>query len=502
MEKFKKSLAVDLGKVGLSKDYSKEVDGLFEKGLLKDGMPYKALFNTFLIHMSKRSRLFENIMKNRYTFDLTCHLSSSHVDAGLGDAELANRIERSFLNRIEYVHIERRNSKIFIGLKFSNKIYMEIKNSELQEYLYPYWLLLFDNSIKITDYAFDQLLFTYKKPKDIKIKYAEFVEHLKTLKLPLSITSDDLVFENTNILSIFDVFIYLESSSQWPRDQDAIDCAKAAFYCQLYLKSKYRHAVSKEYCVFKYRDFYFKVKILIKPDFSAKYKVLMSLGRAINKLNEDFWRKVHMAKAIFAALGLYPLHFDDYFIDVICLALGHSVIGDAKFIDVLLGFDFDVFGSSFDLETFRFSKGDSGTRVLKVCYKDSVCSLSLPDRKIVDEVKARLCSLRVPEMLFDKSFILQTDHILDMEMAEYDIVLSKEHVSGFSEIIGNITDNFDLGTPEFKEVTNGILFKMSYFYYNPLSRMLFIKARTDVDIDLLANMLILETSFEYIKISR
>ena len=33
-------------------------------------------------------------------------------------------------------------------------------------------------------------------------------------------------FENTGILPIFDVFIYLESSSKWPKEQEAIECDK------------------------------------------------------------------------------------------------------------------------------------------------------------------------------------------------------------------------------------------------------------------------------------
>ncbi|ELA41499.1 uncharacterized protein VICG_01483 [Vittaforma corneae ATCC 50505] len=502
MEQFKKGLTANLRKLGLNKDYSEEIDGLFEKGILKDGMPYKALFNTFLIHMSKRSRLFENIMKGKYIFDLTCHLNSPYVDADPNGDDLACKLEKSFLNRIEYVHVERQDSKIFIGVRFNKNIYMELKGSEVHEYLYPYRLLLFDKLVKITDYTFDQLLFSYTKPRDVKVKYAEFVEHLKTLKLPLSITFDDLLFENTNILPIFDVFIYLESSSQWPKDQDAIDCAKTAFYCQLYLKSKYRHSVSKEYCVFKYDEFYFKVRILIKSDFSAKYKVLMGLGSAVNKLDEDFHRKAHMAKTIFARLGLYPLCFDDCFVDVICLALGHGVIGDSKFVDNLLNFNFDIFGSSFDLETLKLSKDGSNTKMLKICYTNSVFSLPLPDRQIIEETKTKLRSLQIPEVLLDEDFILQADHILDFDTSEYDIVLSKKYIPGFSEIIGNITDSFDLGTPEFKEFSKGILFKMGYFYYNSLSRMLFIKAKTDVDTDLFANLLILETSFEYIKINK
>lgn len=493
MDLFKKTLVEDLKKHRINKDYSKNVDNLFQNGILKENMPYKALLNTFLIHMSKSSKIFENILKNNYLFDLTCYFN----DTTKNEEEILNGLKKSFSDRLDYVHIEKNDKNIFIGLRFNKNIYSLIKNTDVEPYLYPYKLLLFDKSVKITDFTFDQILFTYTKPANIKIKYLEFIEHLKGLKLPLSITSDDLLFENTNILPIYDIYIYLESSSKWPKDQEAIDCAKTAFYCQLYSKSKYRHLINKDYCVFKYKNVFFNVKILIKPDFTDKYKTLIALGSSIKLLDENFYRKVHMTKTIFAKFGLYPLHFDNFFVDLICLMIWNNSIGDSKFIENLIKFDFNIFGCSFNLNIFKIINEDLPSKILKIIYKDTTYNYILPDKKYIEELKDKLSTLKVLNAVFNEDFVLQNDSQLELKNEDFDIVLSTSPIKDGFEIIGNVGNGFDLGTAEFKEFPSGSVNKMATFYYNPISNKLFAKSKAEIDINLLVNLLVLETSFEY-----
>jgi len=499
METFKKSLKAELKKHKISQCYSDTVDGLFKQGILKENMPYRALLNTFLITMSKSERVFEEILKNRYAFDLTCTIVSNDVLASHTDAQIASKIKRSFMSRLDYVHVERREAEIFLGLKFSKTIYSELKGSEFEPYLYPYKLLLFDESIKITDYRFDQILLPYQKPPNIQIKYAEFVEHLKSLKLPLSVVGEDILFENTNILPTFDVFVYLEASSQWPKDAEAVDCAKTAFYCQLYLKSKYRHAISRDWCVFKYKDLYFKIKILIKSDFTPRYNVMLALQSTVKKQGEGFYRKVHMAKMLFSKIGLYPLHLDDYLVDLVCLMVAGGAVGDAKFMENLLGFAFDFYDASFDLETLKLSKGTKSSNVLRVQYKNDTFNLTLPPREVIDELKAALRSVPTPVHLFNDELDLVTGDLFELDVSEYDVLLTRDSIPGCSEILGNITDSFDLGTPDIKEFTSSALFKMGNFYYNPLKSMLLANVKAEIDTDLFANLLILETSFGYMR---
>lgn len=500
MDGFKKNLVEELGRYKIHRDYSETVESLVKKGILKDGMTYKALLNTFLLHMSKSSKLFKNIMKKKYVFDLTCNIAASSLDEYLSTDQLVQKLEQSFKGRIEYAHVEFRDSQIFIGLKFSSTIYSPLKEYNVPDYVYPYKLLLFEKSIKITDYTFDQLLFDYQIPKDIQKTYLRFMEHLKTLDLPLSITYGELLHSCINISSIFDVFIHLEASSEWPKEQKAIDYAKAAFYCQIYLKSKYRYSVCKEYCVFHYEEFYFKVKILIKADLSAKYKVLMGLESTIKGLAEQLYRKVHIAKTIFARLGLYPLYFDDWFIEMICLLLDNEIVGDAKFIDELLKFDYDLRGCLFSIDSLKLSRNHSTDKLFRVSFRDTIFNYPLPDNNVVEETKAKMPSFRVPSILFNEEFALQTGKLLDPNLSSYSIVLSRKPLQGSLEVIGNHSDTFDLGTPELKEFTGSTVFKMGDFYYNPLSGILYINPKPEIDADLLANVLLLKMSFKFIKI--
>lgn len=499
METFKKKLIEELRNHKISRDYTKYVDKLTEQGILKEGMPYKALLNTFFISMSESEKVFEGILKDKYAFDLTCMINTKSIGQVDSETEIASKLQRSFLKRLKYVHVECNGAEIFIGLKFTKEIYTQLKNCDLEPYLYPYKLLLFDESIKITDYKFDQPIIPYNEPSDIQIKYAEFIEHLKTLNLPLAVVGDDILFQKTNIINIFDIFIYLEASSQWPKDESAVECAKTAFYCQMYAKSKYRHSISREYCIFKYKNLYFKIKILIKSDISPRYNVLIGLQNVVKKHGCSFQRKIRMAKTIFASLGLYPLHFDDYFVDLISLVVGSEVVGDSKFIENLLSFNFDFKNDTFDLEALKLFKSTHDSEVLKIRYRNDVFNFTLPSPDLINNIKNTFKTIKNTIYTLNSDFYPQNVDLFTLDVSEYDVVLSRDSISGSVEILGNITDSFDLGTPDIKEFKVLPIFRMASFYYNPLSKILLAKIDTDTNIELFTNLLILETSFGYLK---
>ncbi|KAM0680571.1 hypothetical protein GINT2_001259 [Glugoides intestinalis] len=506
IEQFKKNLYEDLKKHKIAKYYDKDVDMLFEKGILREEMNYKSLYNTFLLRMSSQESLFENILKNADVFDLTCYFQPPASLNHLTELEITHSLRDSFKSRANYVYVEKQNTKFFIGIKFSKDIYTPMKNQDVQELLYPYHLLMFDKNIKITDYKFDQFLIDYTKPKCTKKTYAAFIEHLKTLQLPLSIVDDDILFQSTSILPIYDVFIYLQSSSRWPKDQEAIDCAKAAFYCQLYTKSKYRNVINKQYCVFKYENLYFRIQILIKSDFTSKYRILTNLNNVIRIQDDNFHRKCHMAKKVLASFGFYPLHFDDCLVDIICLIIGSNTIGDAAFLNKFLNFHFELQGCVFNLDTLKLTRDSTftvGLRSLRLTSKHFLCSFNLPSSAILDELVMKLKHLTIPNIgLLDDDFIIQTENVLKTDIKDYDVVLSKAPLKVFDEIIGVIPSDFNLRSSYSKDSLSKKLVKFATIYYNPCENVLMANILPGNDVDLVANLLIIETSFEYIKIRR
>lgn len=502
MEQLKSLVCQNLKKYKINKKYDTEIEEMFEKNILNDKLPLSALYNTFILNMSKKSPIFQSILKKQDVFDLTCYLNESKLSED--EEKIKFRIEKSFRSRMEYVYVEKINKEYFIGVKLSKDAYLEIKNSDVEEYLYPYKFMLFDKSLEITDFRFDQFMFNYNRPKNIQKIYAEFIEHLKTLNLPLSVVSDDLLFENTNILPIYEVYLYLEPSSQWPEDTEVINCAKTAFYCQMYLGSKFRHSVKKDYCVFKYRGFYFKTKILIKSDMNIKYNVHMGLNSVIKKQSVDFHRKIQMIKTIMAKIGAYPLHFDDFFVEMLCLMVGASTIGDARFLEKLFTHQFDLNGAIFDLESGKIENDTpKNENTMKIKYKNSVLNYTLPSESVYEDVFIKLMNAKIAEnILINNDFIFETDDVFKMNLDGFDAVFSKTKLDGFEEIVGVLTDDFDLGTPDFKEFAGSSISKAGVFYYDPLSKLLAVNVNEGLDLDLIVNVLILQVSFEYVKINR
>lgn len=494
MEKIAEYVGRNLRAVGIGKSYAQSIHQMVEKGIITESMPLKAAYTTFLLHMGKESSMFLNILKGKYIFDLTCTVNTKKDD-----------VFKKHTGSFEYVHTEPCDDALFIGIKFRESVYDELKNTDVPDYLIPYKILVLETGLKITDFRFHQAIFSFKEQRPVQQTYAEFIEHLKSLSLPLSIVSDDLLYENTNNLLLYDCYIYLEESRQWPKDQDAIDCAKAAFYCQLYSKSKHRVMINKNYCVFKYKGFYFKVKILIKRDFNVKHKVLMGLHSVMRNKNGHFHRKVKMIKDMLGKLGFYPLVFDDFLVDCIGLIVGQNVIGDAKCIENFM--DFDLANGLLDLDTMKYVSEparDNRLRGLRVQWKGAVCVVPIPSAELVEELRLKLGPAGQGGLaLFNEDLTPAMDTLIQPDFKDYSFVLSRTCVdSSFKEIVGSMGGSFDLGTPECKDFVGFKLSGESRSYYSPSDSVLMVKVRKGFDADLIANIFINETSLGYIKFNK
>lgn len=488
MESIVEHVARSLRAVGIEKDYTERIGKMMERGIIGKCMSPKAAYTAFLLHMGKESQMFLNILKNKYVFDLT-------FTTGKRDISLHG-------DRFEYVHTEVRDDGLFVGVKLRENIYDELKNVSVPDYLIPYKLLAMETGMGITGLRFCQPIFVFKDQKPVQHAYAEFVEHLKSLSLPLSIVSDDLLYEHTSITPLYECYVYLEESSQWPRDRDAIDCAKTAFYCQLYSKSKYRVMIDEKFCIFRYNEFYFKVKILIKKDFNMRYKVLMGLHSVMGREGRNFHRKVKMIKDILGGIGFYPLILDDFLVDCIALIVGRDIVGDAKCIENFLNFDFDIASSSIDLDTMNTDASrDPRSRGLRVLWKDAAYVVPVPSVELIEELKLKLSSIRQSSPSFSEDFELST--MARPDFNDYSFVLSNTAIDGsFKEIVGSMGSSFDLGTPEYKDFVGAKLSRESMSYYSPNNGVLMVRVKKPHDADLIANMFINETSFCYIRFNK
>jgi len=499
MEKIAENIYTKLKVAGIHQDFSKEIEDMKQKGILNEEMSLKGAYNAFLLSMGHSHPIFLKILKNEYLFDLTFRIS--RLDTKTTQIFEKIKAETSYF---EYFYIlESNDDFLHLGVKFSEKIYDYDTKCDYEAHIQPYKLLAKVLEVDISELEFDQYLFPYKESPDVKKVYASFIEVLKTANLPLRIVSDDILFENTNITNLYDVYLYLEDSGKWPNDQDAIDCAKTAFYCQLYSKVSFRTFIDKKYCVFNYKGFYFKVRIILKQDFNVKYNVLMKLNAMIKAKTCHFHRKIKMIKAILANLGFYPLILDDFLVDSLSLAIRPNIVGDARFIEEFLMFDFDLDKKVLNLENAKL-ENNQGSKGFKVLWKDDCLSIGLPNDCFISEIKQSFFEARRNffKMTWNsRNATIDPDPFRMPCLSDYTFVLSTEQLdASFKEIIGAMnSSDLNLVTPEYKDFIGSRMLSEAKCYYSPTLGLLMVKVNEGYNVDFIANIFILETSFSYIK---
>lgn len=556
MEQVVQFITDRIRKHGLESDYTADIKALIESGRIDSKMSNNTAYTTLLIHQSKKHPVFASMLKNRYLFDIsftvkrTEELIAADENAGDGnestderaddavagssaakkepgktnsktgveskktdgsaadqkEQERERRIEDSLKTvlkgRFEYIFVESRGADIFVGVKLNGSAFESVVNMSAPPSLIPYRLLAraFKNASSI---RFCERLFDCPSMDGAEQKFAEFVEHIKDLRMPLSISTYDLLHGSTSIVPVYDAYVCHCASNQWPKDPEAVECVKAAFYCQIYSKSQYRAVINKKYAAFKYKDCIFKLQILREEDMSIRHHMLMRVQSIIKELGEVFSRKVRLAKMILGRLGFYPLIIDDFLAECIALHVGRGVMGDARFVESFLAFDFDLAGKLLSLDSLKMRGGygdEAGRKQLKVGSGERTCNYSLPREDLLSELRERLQSIASgPMPMFNTSWELTTAGLLEPVLAGATFALSVEPRDGFEEIVGSFSSDLPLGTPSTAEFIGKSMHKEATFYYDPLAELMMVRVNGGYDVDFVVNVIITNTSFNYIK---
>lgn len=483
------------------KDYSKEIQDLIDNKIISSGMTPKASLNVFLLNMSDTFKLFQNILKKEYLFDLRFSTETKFAENII--EKLKNITEFDYLYSGPFrteednvvtsktIEVLDRNHKTMIGVRFKQSIY-----DASTSYYHPYKLL----SDCLKDVTLLQPIFDTPdiNQPNCMIAYLELIEHLKTLDLPLTIIDHEIDFSKTNITNIFDCFLHLEESN-WPEDEKAIGYAKSALYCHLFTRSSFKHFITEDFCTFYYKKIFFNIKILIKKDQNSKYKIRRKINDLICSKNEMFYRKVSVLKNILE--WYYPIHLDDLIIDTICLTIG-EIIGYDAFINEFFKILFYIgdccsSGSSLilNLRSLRFEQIQDKLFGFKITHNDLVYCVNIK-KELIDEIKQHFENL-IPydDIRFKDWKVCSLLHNFD----DYSFILSRDEIDGGLEIAGNNTVILDFNTPIYK---NSVLFEHSdeiKCYYNVKTRKLMVYVFDSSKVDLFSNIFINATSFSYIK---
>lgn len=501
MEKIVEYIHKNLESLGIEQKYTSELNDMTENHIISGNMPLKGAYNAFLLRMSRVHPIFSRILKKEYIFDITFTITKNISNLQEFKEKLSKKTPE-----FEYFFILNEDNGLSIGAKFSDNIYDIEENFKGLVYIKPYKFLCDYFELDMADFEFKQYIFPINGNNDVQKAYSSFIELLKTVNIPLSIVSDDILFKDTNILNLYDVCIYLEQSRKWPKDQNAINCAKTAFYCQLCSKICCRVFIDKNYCVFNHRGFFFKVRIFIKSDLNVKHRVILGLNSKIKEKGQGFHRKVKMIKGLLANLGFYPLIFDDLLIDSISLILGSNIIADAKFIDEFFKFNFDLCNKTFNLDDLQYEPSysiNTNSKNLKISWKNETLAVSLPSSYYIEQLREIFSSFNSNAFKISNSsdsFFISPDPFSKPILDSFSFILAKNKLDDrFDEIIGAMEGPFDLAVPEYRDSPIKIMPNKIKTYYSPTLGLLMVKVDEDLDSNLIANIFISETSFNFIR---
>lgn len=489
-------ISQSLEKIGILQNYSSEIQEMINNDIILPDMTLQTAYTTFLLKKSNENPVFSSILKRECLFDISFLVDSKNTSA----ETLRKNVTDTFGKKLSYVYVETRNEIIFCGIKLSGDTYKSSHKISAEDYTQPYDLLakILPSPETVT---FSAGLFPFQQNKGVRNAFNSLMEHLKTLELPISIAHADILYLATNPLAIYQAYVYLEPSAQWPKDHDAMSCAKTAFYCQLYKQSKHAVYIDKENITFQYKEFYFNIKIILEQEKDARYHLETALQPIVKERGSRFHGKILQIKTVLADIGVYPLYLDDLLIDSLALTLPESIIGYEKFLKEFFAQEIaQLAGHTLDLVSKKISKRNINRReVLMLVLGDVIYNYELPASSILMKVTKQVSDIiHWDRPIFDGSKRVKYIE-LEPFLSEYDFILSIEPIEGAEEIIGALCTEFELGTPIYKEFLQQELMKQADIFYSPTAQILVARVNPGISKDLLANLLITRSSFRYIK---
>lgn len=482
-----KFISGELAKSNILHNYIDEIELMISNGMISNDTPPKLAYTTFLLNKSETDDVFAALLRGECPFDISFTVQSNT------NADLNLKLNNAFGKLVSYIYTEQRGDTLFFGIKLSQSVYISYSANE---FVNPYTII--GNLVDLPD-----SLFFYERPtkihenRNVNESFSALIEHLKLLDLPLAIVDADLISAKTNPLPIFKAYIWLEPSREWPDDLEAVKCAKTAFYCQIHKQSKHSVFINRESVTLKYKELYFLVEIMHKPN--NKYKIEMEIQKQIKDRGYTFQRNILMLKCLLAEIGVYPLYVDDLIIEAASFAIPSTIVGEALFARNF--FELDIFksGQAINISSGRIHriKELANKNLVSIQNSEYFYNWVLPNKWVINCIAAHA---KIIKEWHSPIFNIKGDILsLNLLSEAYDIIMSVEPFEGGTEIVGSLCTDFELGTPDYADFIAQDYFIHSDILYFPISQMLMANARPTISKNLLANLLILNSSFRFVR---
>lgn len=474
------------------------VEELAVSNRINEFMSPQSIYSVFLLHLAKDDEMFKAILNGEHVFDM--EVTVPDKGPRWTCAELKRRVVSIYGDRIRYAYVGAVGDKYLIGIKLGAKAYEPVAGYGGPESTIPYFLLAdgLKDGFRASDFGWSEIVFEPRASEDEHSKYVEIVEHLKRLRLPVSIIDDDAMHIGTCVTNVHECYLHCGSHENWPEDADALRCAKTALYCLIHKKSRYRSTVGYDYVLLRYRGSHFRFRIVIKRDKNAEFRINLRICEVVARQSDVFRKNVVVAKRFLESHGYLPVYFDDRLVELICLMVGRGIDSFGKFFSEFLDHRIRLEGLSLNLETLKAVENKSGR--FEVVYQHDMVVVGMPPQKVVHRLNALKKAVRAQSLqLFDRSFRLQTHLLLQPSFKDYDFVLSLSPRPGFVEAEDKAEAVFVLGAPSASELLTPALRSKGYFFYSPGHGVLMVKAKAEegVRAEEMLYVLLLKTGFRY-----
>lgn len=484
-------------------DVDSLIDKLYKEEKINEFMTTDTVCTILMINLSSQHPIFERIMSNKYLFDVEfeifddeskCKDKKSNFPYAIVDfneeeynklveenqnkptADLQEKIGKILGKKSRYVFVSFSDDRFYVGVKYDDFLddYSSVNKTireGVEKELTNYKCLFRDRNVQI-------------EKTEVKKKYEELLAHVKAIKLPLSVVDDESFGLETVYSDFVDVYILLEYSDKWPKDKHAVEYAKTAFYCEIYKRSKFKHFVSEDFVVLKYKNVFFKIVILeeLKKDFL----LMKSLYKSINTVSNTFPNlkdNIRMVKKYLSSHGYYPFYFNDLLVDLVCLCL-ERINCPSRFLQAFLEFDFEF--KKLNVETLEVQ--DSSIKRFSIFKKLDNLFLDLPESNVLKRLK-----------MLNKALLKENYDLLEPNCSDYDFCLS---YAPRKEFVLVENDKIVYKFLDYKILNQCEVRKKAYFYYSETQKIVMVKCRSNSDILGLMYYLLSVTSYKYILINK
>ncbi|EJW03488.1 hypothetical protein EDEG_02184 [Edhazardia aedis USNM 41457] len=467
--------------------------------------PLSQVYKNYLINLAKKRLIFRNILNKKRVFDFSFQLKTIKCEK----KNLKKMLKKSFKGRVEYIYIQKIESKYLIYIKFIlNRIYKPLKtNMDISKHVIPYFLVerALSKSYNFNEITFNEFCIeNFDMQTNEKQKISEIINHLRELILPLKVIDSycfSSYYKKTLACNeLHEFMLQLETSKQWPNDAEARKIAKTAFYCLIFKKSRYKHKICPDYVILKCKGSFFKFTIKLKDEMTIDI-LLHKFAEIIKGKSKIFHEAVIFMKRYLGAHGYYPLHLSDIYIEAIALYLYDNEMPIGLFVRKFMEFDFNMKSKTFNITLNQFHDNNYD----KLCIKlDNCCEIiDNPNRDIM----RRLCLLNKKVInsnlqTISSKFTIKNNMFFKPCLNDYDLVFSMKAKFEYESIIDRQISDFPLGVPSTLSDNRLLrdLEEFAYFFYSPTYEILMVKVFDYNNLALVTNLILLQTSFKFLKV--